>query len=72
MARGLDSVEPLLREAAEMAQPATVLAEDELRRKRAASIGDTLSQEAGVQSSAFGAGAELARGDELHRSGSDE
>jgi len=48
---------PLGREAAEMAQPATVLAEDELRRKRAASIGDTLSQEAGVQSSAFGAGA---------------
>lgn len=48
---------PLGREAAEMAQPATVLAEDELRRKRAASIGDTLSQEVGVQSSAFGAGA---------------
>ena len=48
---------PLGREAAEMAQPATVVTEDELRRKRAASIGDTLSQEVGVQSSAFGAGA---------------
>lgn len=48
---------PLGREEAEMAQPATVLGEDELRRKRAASIGDTLSQEVGVQSSAFGAGA---------------
>lgn len=48
---------PLSRDAAEMAQPATVLTEDDLRRKRAASIGDTLSQEVGVQSSAFGAGA---------------
>ncbi len=48
---------PLGRAEAEMAQPATVLTEEELRRKRAASIGDTLAQEAGVQSSAFGAGA---------------
>ena len=47
---------PLGRAATEMAQPATVLSEDELRRRRAASIGDTLGQELGVQSSAFGAG----------------
>jgi iron complex outermembrane receptor protein len=40
----------------EMAQPATVLREDDLRRKRAASLGDTLSGELGVQSSAFGPG----------------
>lgn len=48
---------PLGRGEAELAQPASVLSEDELRRKRAASIGDTLAQETGVQSSAFGAGA---------------
>ena len=47
---------PLGRAATELAQPATVLSEDELRRKRAASLGDTLGQELGVQSSAFGAG----------------
>jgi iron complex outermembrane recepter protein len=40
----------------EMAQPATALKEDDLRRKRAASIGDTLSQELGVHSSSFGSG----------------
>lgn len=43
--------------ASEMAQPVTVLSEDDLRRKRAASLGDTLAQELGVQSSAFGPGA---------------
>lgn len=48
---------PLGRAEAELAQPATVLTEEELRRKRATSIGDTLAQEPGVQSSAFGAGA---------------
>lgn len=48
---------PLGRGEAELAQPASVLSEEELRRKRAASIGDTLAQEAGVQSSSFGAGA---------------
>jgi iron complex outermembrane receptor protein len=47
---------PLGRAASELAQPATVLSEEELRRKRAASIGDTLGGELGVQSSAFGAG----------------
>jgi iron complex outermembrane receptor protein len=40
-----------------MAQPATVLTGEDLRRKRAASIGDTLASEPGVQSSAFGPGA---------------
>jgi len=48
---------PLGRAETELAQPATVLREEDLRRKRAASIGDTLSQEVGVQSSAFGPGA---------------
>lgn len=48
---------PLGRADTELAQPVTVLSEDDLRRKRAASLGDTLSQELGVQSSAFGAGA---------------
>ena len=48
---------PLGRGESEMAQPATVLDEEALRRKRAASIGDTLANEPGVQSSAFGAAA---------------
>ncbi len=48
---------PLGRGEAELAQPASVLSEEDLRRKRAASIGDTLAQETGVQSSSFGAGA---------------
>ena len=48
---------PLGRGETELAQPATVLDEEALRRKRAASIGDTLANELGVQSSAFGAGA---------------
>jgi iron complex outermembrane recepter protein len=55
---------PLGRAESELAQPATVLTEEDLRRKRAASIGDTLSQEIGVQSSAFGpaAGRPIIRG----------
>src|SRR5688572_1107988 len=48
---------PLGRAETELAQPATVLNEEDLRRKRAGSIGDTLAQELGVQSSAFGPGA---------------
>ena len=48
---------PLGRSDAELAQPATVLTDEELRRRRGTNIGDTLSQEPGVQSSAFGAGA---------------
>ena len=48
---------PLGRTEAELAQPATVLTEDDLRRRRASNLGDTLAQETGVQSSAFGAGA---------------
>lgn len=55
---------PLGREAGELAQPASVLDESELGRKRAASIGDTLAQEPGVHSSAFGpaAGRPIIRG----------
>lgn len=55
---------PLGRAESELAQPATVLSEEDLRRRRAASIGDTLSQEAGVHSSAFGpaAGRPIIRG----------
>jgi iron complex outermembrane receptor protein len=40
-----------------MAQPSQVMGGEELRRKRASSLGDTLAQEPGVQSSSFGAGA---------------
>lgn len=48
---------PLGRREVDLAQPATVLTGDDLRRKRAASIGDTLAGETGVHSSAFGPGA---------------
>ncbi len=48
---------PLGRREANLAQPATVLSGDDLRRKRGASIGETLANELGVQSSAFGPGA---------------
>ncbi|HET7061380.1 MAG TPA: TonB-dependent receptor [Nitrosospira sp.] len=41
----------------EMAQPVSVLKGDDLRRKREASLGDTLSRELGVASSSFGPGA---------------
>ena len=41
----------------EMAQPATVLRGERLQRRQATNLGDTLSGEAGVQSSSFGAGA---------------
>ena len=48
----------------DMAQPVTVLQGDDLRRKREASLGDTLSQELGVTSSSFGpaAGRPIIRG----------
>ncbi len=48
----------------DMAQPVTVLQGDDLRRKREASLGDTLSNELGVTSSAFGpaAGRPIIRG----------
>lgn len=39
-----------------LARPVTVLAEDELRRKLGATLGDTLSNELGVSSQSFGAG----------------
>ena len=41
----------------DMAQPVSVLQGDQLRRKREVSLGDTLSSELGVASSAFGPGA---------------
>jgi iron complex outermembrane receptor protein len=41
----------------DMAQPVSVLKGDDLRRKREASLGDTLSRELGVASSSFGPGA---------------
>jgi iron complex outermembrane recepter protein len=48
---------PLARGVLELAQPATVLRGDALRRAQAATIGDTLSGEVGVSSSYFGPGA---------------
>ncbi|MBK8322989.1 MAG: TonB-dependent receptor [Betaproteobacteria bacterium] len=48
---------PLGRREVDLAQPATVLTGDDLRRKRAASLGDTLAGETGVHSSSFGPGA---------------
>ena len=41
----------------DIAQPVSVLKGDDLRRKREASLGDTLSRELGVASSSFGPGA---------------
>ncbi|MHB1051631.1 MAG: TonB-dependent receptor [Thiobacillus sp.] len=48
----------------DLAQPISVLQGDDLRRKREASLGDTLAQELGVTSSAFGpaAGRPIIRG----------
>ncbi|WP_171163794.1 TonB-dependent receptor [Usitatibacter palustris] len=48
----------------EMTQPATVLSDEDLRRRQAASIGDTVGRELGVQSSSFGpaAGRPIIRG----------
>ncbi|MCH9639019.1 MAG: TonB-dependent receptor, partial [Betaproteobacteria bacterium] len=40
-----------------LVQPEIVLRGNELRRKREANLGDTLSQELGVTSSSFGPGA---------------
>jgi len=40
-----------------MAQPASVLRGDQLRRRQSGTLGETLSTEIGVQSSSFGAGA---------------
>lgn len=41
----------------ELAQPTTVLSGEELRFRQQATLGDTLSQEAGISASTFGAGA---------------
>lgn len=40
-----------------LVQPAIVLADDELRRKQVATLGETLSHELGMSSTSFGAGA---------------
>ena len=48
---------PLTASEETMAQPVQVITAEELRRKRAPSLGETLAQEPGVQSSAFGPGA---------------
>ena len=40
-----------------LAQPAIVLADEELRRKQVATLGETLNRELGVSSTSFGAGA---------------
>jgi iron complex outermembrane receptor protein len=45
---------PLHENALEVAQPASVLAGDELRRRIAASLGETLSRELGISSAYFG------------------
>lgn len=52
------------RDELDLAQPVSVLQGDDLRRKREASLGDTLSHELGVTSSAFGpaAGRPIIRG----------
>ena len=51
-------------------RPEKVLQEDELRRKREASLGDMLSRELGVSSSSFGPGA--SRPGQLTHTGSGE
>ena len=50
-------VTPLDSDESSMAQPASVLRGDELRRRQASSIGDTLDREPGVQSGGMGPGA---------------
>ena len=50
-------VTPLTRDEASVVQPASVLRGDELRRRQASSLGDTLDRVPGVQSSGMGPGA---------------
>ena len=50
-------VTPIPTDEASIAQPASVLRGDELRRRQAGSIGDTLDREPGVQSGGMGPGA---------------
>lgn len=50
-------VTPLDSDEASVAQPASVLRGDDLRRRQASSIGDTLDREPGVQSGGMGPGA---------------
>jgi len=51
------TADPLERDISRLAQPAAVLSDEDLRKKRATTLGETLSKEPGIQSSAFGAGA---------------
>jgi iron complex outermembrane receptor protein len=51
------TVTPLDADEASLAQPASVLRGDELRRRQASSLGDTLDREVGVQSGGMGPGA---------------
>jgi iron complex outermembrane receptor protein len=50
------TVSPLRRVEIEALQPASVLRDEELRAREATNLGETLSREPGVQSSAYGAG----------------
>lgn len=50
-------VTPLAADEASVVQPASVLRGDELRRRQASSLGDTLDREPGVQSGGMGPGA---------------
>jgi iron complex outermembrane receptor protein len=50
-------VTPLATDEASVVQPASVLRGDELRRRQASSLGDTLDREPGVQSGGMGPGA---------------
>lgn len=50
-------VTPLTRDEASVVQPASVLRGDDLRRRQASSLGDTLDREPGVQSGGMGPGA---------------
>jgi len=50
-------VTPLASDEASVVQPASVLRGDELRRRQASSLGDTLDREPGVQSGGMGPGA---------------
>ena len=45
---------PLNASETEMTQPVTILSDEDLRRRQAGSIGDTVSRELGVQSTSFG------------------
>lgn len=62
-------VSPLPADASSMAQPASVLRGDELRRRQGASLGDTVDRELGVQSGGMGPAATrpIIRGQDVPR-----